>query len=277
MRKFSKLLSLSVLLSVSLFASDDVVIEFEKNRVSSNPNIKVNDIKINTKKELPLAGWNGYILDVEANIQGKDIKVKDILFSDGKFIALELLDAKTGKSLKDLMTPNLTANYYNKSKLIAGNHEAKDKIVIFSDPLCPFCMDYVPEVIKHVNKNSDSIALYYYHFPLLGLHPAAAPLSKLIEVARHKGIKDAELKAYKIDWEPHFSSKSTDEKKILEAFNKEFKTDIKLEEITSKEINETLQKDILMGEDVMVQGTPTIFINGVKDTTREKYETLGKK
>lgn len=277
MRKFSKLLSLSVLLSVSLFASDDVVIEFEKNRVSSNPNIKVNDIKINTKKELPLAGWNGYILDVEANIQGKDIKVKDILFSDGKFIALELLDAKTGKSLKDLMTPNLTTDYYNKSKLIAGNHDAKDKIVIFSDPLCPFCMDYVPEVIKHVNKNSDSIALYYYHFPLLGLHPAAAPLSKLMEVARHKGIKDAELKAYKIDLEPHFSSKSTDEKKILEAFNKEFKTDIKLEEITSKEINEALQKDILMGEDVMVQGTPTIFINGVKDATREKYETLGKK
>ncbi|MCB9096419.1 MAG: thioredoxin domain-containing protein [Aliarcobacter sp.] len=277
MRKFSKLLSLSVLLSVSLFASDDVVIEFEKKRVSSNPNIKVNDIKINTKKELALSGWNGYILDVEANIQGKDIKVKDILFSDGKFIALELLDAKTGKSLKDLMTPNLTANYYNKSKLIAGNHNAKDKIVIFSDPLCPFCMDYVPEVIKHVNKNSDSIALYYYHFPLLGLHPAAAPLSKLIEVARHKGIKDAELKAYKIDWEPHFSSKSTDEKKILEAFNKELKTDIKLEEITSKEINEALQKDILMGEDVMVQGTPTIFINGVKDATREKYETLGKK
>ena len=28
----------------------------------------------------------------------------------------------------------------------------KDKIVIFSDPLCPFCKDYVPEVIKHVNK-----------------------------------------------------------------------------------------------------------------------------
>ena len=32
-----------------------------------------------------------------------------------------------------------------------------------------------------------------------------------------------------------------------------------------------------MGEEVMVQGTPTIFINGVKDTTKLKYETLGKK
>jgi protein-disulfide isomerase len=32
-----------------------------------------------------------------------------------------------------------------------------------------------------------------------------------------------------------------------------------------------------MGEEVMVTGTPTIFVNGVKDTTRELYKTLGKK
>lgn len=276
MNKFSKILTLSFLLSASLFASDDVVLEFEKNRVSQNPNVKVNDIKINTKKELPLAGWNGYILDVQANVQGKDINAKDILFSDGKYIALELIDAKTGKSLKDLVTPNLTEKYHNKSKLIAGNHNAKDKIVIFSDPLCPFCIDYVPDVIKYVNKNSDKIALYYYHFPLTNLHPAAVPLSKMIEIAKHKGLKDVELRTYQIDWEPYFNSKSTDEKKILEAFNKEFKTDIKIEEITSKDSNESLQKDIALGEEVMVQGTPTIFINGVKDSSRLKYETLGK-
>ena len=68
-----------------------------------------------------------------------------------------------------------------------------------------------------------------------------------------------------------------DEKKILEAFNKEFKTSIKLEEISAKEINALLEKDISMGEEVLVSGTPTIFINGVKDSSRLKYETLGKK
>ena len=277
MNKLSKILSLSILLSASLFANDDVVVEFEKTRVSQNPNVKVIDIKVNTKKELPLSGWNGYILDVKANVQGKEVNVKDIIFSDGKYVSLELLDAKTGKSLKDLVTPNLTDKYYDKSKLIAGNPNAKDKIVIFSDPLCPFCIDYVPDVINFVNKNSDSVALYYYHFPLMGLHPAAAPLTKIIEVAKHKGLKDVELKTYKIDWEPYFTAKSADEKKILEAFNKEFKTDIKLEEINTKELNEKLQKDIAMGEEVMVQGTPTIFINGVKDSSRQKYETLGKK
>lgn len=276
MNRFSKILTLSIFLSASLFASDDVVVEFEKKRVAQNPNVKVNSITVNTKKELPVSGWNGYILDVNANVQGKDINAKDIIFSDGKYISLDLIDAQTGKSLKDFVTPNLTAKYYDKSKLIAGNHNAKDKIVIFSDPLCPFCMDYVPDVINYVNKNKDKIALYYYHFPLISIHPAAVPLSKLIEVAKHKGVKDVELKVYKANWEQYFDAKSVDEKKILEAFNKEFKTDIKLEEITANDINENLKKDISMGEDVMVQGTPTVFVNGEKDSSRQKYETLGK-
>ncbi|MFW2585036.1 DsbA family protein [Aliarcobacter butzleri] len=274
---FTKILSLSVILSATLFANDNTVIDFEKKRVAQNPNVKVKDVKVNVKKDLPLAGWNGYILDVEAIVQEKSLKVKDILFSNGDYIALDLIDAKTGKSLKDLVTPNLTSNYYDKTKLIAGNHNAKDKIVVFSDPLCPFCMEYIPEVINYVNKNSDSIALYYYAFPLVQIHPASEALSKIIEVAKNKGVKDIELKAYKTDWETYFSPKENDEKKILEAFNKELKTNIKLEEIASKDINEKLSKDMSMGEEVMVTGTPTIFVNGAKDTTRELYKTLGKK
>ena len=278
MNKFSKILSISILLSSALYAasSDENIISFEQKRISQNPNVKINDIKINTKKELPLNGWYGYIIDVEANVQGKSINAKDILFSDGKYISLELIDSESGKSLKDLVTPNLTDNYHDKAKLIAGNHNAKDKIVVFSDPLCPFCKDYLPDVIKYVNKNSDSIALYYYNFPL-SIHPAATPLSKLVEIAKHKGLKDVELKVYETDWEPYFDVKTTDEKKILEAFNKEFKTNIKIEELLDSKINELITKDIKMGEEVMVQGTPTIFVNKVKDSTRQKYETLGKK
>ena len=277
MNKFSKILSISILIASSLYASnDESIVDFEKKRISQNPNVEVKSIKINTKKELPLNGWYGYILDVEANVQGKSINAKDILFSDGKYISLELIDSETGKSLKDLVTPNLTDNFHDKSKLIAGNHNAKDKIVIFSDPLCPFCKDYVPDVIKYVNKNKGSIALYYYNFPL-SIHPAATPLSKLIEVAKHKGVKDVELRAYEIDWEPYFDVKTTDEKKILEAFNKEFKINIKVEEISTNEIKALIEKDITMGEEVMVAGTPTIFVNKVKDSTKLKYETLGKK
>ena len=277
MKNTSKVLTLAFLLTSSLFAnvSDDNVIKFEKKRIAQNPNVEIKNITINMKKELPVKGWYGYILDVEAKVEDKIINAKDIVFSDGRYISLDLLDSTNGNSLKDLLTPSLTAKYYDKTKLIAGNHNAKDKIVVFSDPLCPYCMDYIPDVIKHVNKNKDSIALYYYHFPLLRIHPASGTLSKLMELGKNKGIKDIELKVYKADWDDYFTAKETDVKKIIDGFNKEFKTSFSEDDVSSIELIDSMEKDIKMGEDVMVQGTPTIFVNGEKDTMRDKYKKLG--
>ena len=275
-RKISTVLALSTILGASLFANDNLVLEFEKKRVSQNPNIKVKDIKINTKKELAIAGWTGYIIDIDAVVQGKEIKAKDFLFTNGTHIAPELIDLKTMQSLKDSIVPNLTDKYYTKANFIAGNEKAKNKVVLFSDPLCPFCMDYIPTVIAEVNKNKENIALYYYAFPLTQIHPASLPLSKIIDIAHKKGVADIITKAYTADWSKYFDEKATDEAKILEAFNKEFGTDIKIEELSKKEINEKIAKDINMGDEVMVSGTPTIYVNGVKETPKFNFETLGK-
>merc|ERR1711879_832265 len=175
--------------------------------MGQNKRIELKNAKINLKKQMPQKGWYGYIIDLEASMAGKTVKAKDVVFSNGELIAPELFDIKTGMPLKDLMKPKLTSNYYDKTKLISGNHNAKDKIVVFSDPLCPFCMDYVPDVINHVNRNKNSIALYYYHFPLLRIHPASGPLSSLMEIAKAKGIKEVELKVYRADWDEYFDSK----------------------------------------------------------------------
>lgn len=275
-KKVSTLFAISTLLGTALFANDNLVLDYEKKRVSQNPNVKVKDIKINTKKELALAGWTGYILDIDAVVQGKEIKAKDFLFTNGTHIAPELIDMKTMQSLKDSLFPNLTEKYYNKSNFIAGNEKAKNKIVLFSDPLCPFCMDYIPTVIAEVNKNKENIALYYYAFPLTQIHPASLPLSKIIEVAHNKGVADIITKAYTADWSKYFDEKDTNEAKILEAFNKEFGTNIKIEELNKKELNDKIAKDISMGDDVMVSGTPTIYVNGVKENPKFNFDTLGK-
>lgn len=268
----------TLLFSSSILANsiDDKVIDFEKKRFSQNKNIKIKSVSINMKKEMPQKGWYGYIIDLNATIAGNEIRAKDIVFASKDLITPELFDINSSKSLKDLLTPKLTKEYYDKSKLIAGNHNAKDKIVIFSDPLCPFCMDYVPDIIEFVNKNSNDIALYYYHYPILRAHPAASVLIKLMNVAKEKNIKDIELKVYNADWDEYFSSKEKSAKKILEAFNKELNTSIELKDINNKKANDEIKKDIQMAEDVMVSGTPTIFINGEIDKTKIKYETLGK-
>ena len=274
--KITTALALGTLLATSLFANDNLVIEYEKKRVSQNPNIKIKDIKINTKKELSIAGWTGYILDINASVQGKDIQAKDFLFTNGTHIAPDLIDMKTMQSMKDVIVPNLTDKYYKKDNLIAGNEKAKNKVVLFSDPLCPFCMDYIPTVIAEVNKNKENIALYYYAFPLTQIHPASLPLSKLIDIAHSKGVVDVITKAYTIDWSKHFDEKSTDEAKILEAFNKELGTDIKIEELNKKELNTKIEKDVAMADDVLVSGTPTIYVNGTKESPKFNFDTLGK-
>lgn len=277
-KKISVAVALSTLIAGSLFANDDIVLDFEKKRMAQNPNVKIKSIKLNSKKELDeVNSWSGYIFDIEAVIQGKDIKAKDILFSDGKVVAPDLIDAKTGKSLKDSVTPAMTEKYYDKTRLIAGNHDAKDKVVVFSDPLCPFCQDYIPDIISKVEANSKNIALYYYAFPLTQIHPASLPLSKLIDIAVEKGVKDATIKAYKTDWEEHFDPKSEDSAKILEAFNKVLGTDIKIADLNKKEINAKLEKDIQMGDDLMVSGTPTLYVNGKKEAPSQfDFNTIGK-
>ena len=276
--KLIKIFTVSTLLLSVLVASDNMdsnVIKFEKERFSKNKRIKINDVKVNSKKKMPQKDWYGYIIDIDASMGGNNVKAKDVVFSNGELIAPELFDIKTGMPLKDLMNPELTDKYYDKTKLIAGNHNAKDKIVIFSDPLCPFCMDYVPDVINHVNKNSKDIALYYYHFPLLRIHPAAGTLVKLMNVAKENGIKEIELKVYAADWDKYFTSKEKNAQKIIDGFNKEFKTSFTLEQVNSKKNSEEISIDVNLGEEAMVQGTPTIFINGKQDKSKLKYEILG--
>lgn len=277
MKKFTKLLLLSSLISSSLFANDNLVIDFEKKRLAQNPNVKANNIKVFYKKELDIKGWYAYVLDFDAIIQDKNMKIKDTLFSDGKVVAIDLFDIATSKSLKSTVVPNLTEKYYQKSKLVAGNEKAKDKIVVFSDPLCPFCMKYVPELIEYVEKNSDTMALYYYAFPLTHIHPASTTLSKLIDIVKTKQGSAMLLKAYSVDWTAHFDPSTTDEKTILDAFNSELKTSIKLDELNKKDVVNALEKEISMGDDLLVGGTPTVYVNGEIDPTKELFKTLGKK
>ncbi|AXH10663.1 disulfide bond formation protein DsbA [Malaciobacter halophilus] len=274
----SKTLLVSTLFVSSIYANsiDDKVLQFEKNRFSNNKRVEIKNLSINLKKSLPVKQWYGFIIDVEAKIADKQIKAKDIIFSNGEVVAPDLFDINTGNSLKELMTPTLTNKYYDEKRLIAGNHNAKDKIVIFSDPLCPFCLDYVPDIIRYVKKNKKNVALYYYHFPLLQIHQAANALSKAMLVASKKGVKDVTLKVYEADFEQYFEADETDEKKILNAFNKVIKTNITLDEIQNKDILKEIATDITMGEDVLVQGTPTIFVNGEQDKTKNRYKQVGK-
>jgi len=276
--KLVKLSIASLVVAGSLFATADVdkkIISFEKQRYLSGQGIKLTQVTISKKEKLSLEGWYGYVLNIQANVPGRGlVSGTDMVFSNGVAAAADLLDMKTGASFKDLLEPKVTQSYYKKENLIAGNENAKNKVVVFSDPLCPACQSSLPGIIKKATDNADDIALYYYHFPLLQLHPAADVVSKAMVVAKAKGVKDVEKKTYDADFSKYFSSKETNQQKILDGVNKVFNTNITLTEIDKVSLE--VGRDVKMGDAVMVQGTPTIFVNGTNDKTRRLFGALGK-
>ena len=268
-----KLLTIASLLSTSLFGNSELekkLLTYEKQRISGNPQAKLKDVKLAFSKNLE-NGWRGYLFNLSLTYQGKNINTNDILFSNGTMVTSELKKI-TGFDYKRAMHPTLSSKYHDPKRLIAGDPKAPNKIVIFSDPLCPNCTDFVPEVIEDVKKNSKTHALYYVAFPL-DMHPTAKALSKAAMILEEKGQKDVTYKLYKGNFEKYFDPyESKDEQKALQVFNQIFRSNITLKDINDPKITALLAEDMRLADEAYVMGTPTLFYNGEIDVTRSLYK-----
>ncbi len=270
-----KLLATTLLLSSFLQAdsSEKEVEDFLKKSFSTNPNIKSIKIKVVDKME-PRGHeeWSAYVVELDAILKkdNRQLTQKMIWYSNGEVITKELFDLKSAKDMNDLVAIPFKEEYYNKANLISGNENAKHKVVIFSDPLCPFCRQFVPEAIEYMKKEPNKFALYYYHFPLESLHPAAVELTKAAIALELKGAKDVVLNLYKVQVDP----KERRNEVILEAFNKTMNSKINMVDLMSSEVNKHFANDLKVADALMVKGTPTLFFDGAIDKTKMKYKEV---
>jgi len=268
-----KLLSTTLLLSSFLYANsvNDKVADFLESKFSENPRLKSVDVKVAEVVPLKqLAGWNAYIVDVEAYLESqpkKPIKQRMIWFSNGKLVTKDLTDMESEDSLTDLVKPHFKESYYTKENHLFGNVNAEHKVAIFSDPLCPFCRSFVPKALEYMKKYPKKFAVYYYHFPLNRIHPASVPLVKAAIAAELQGNKDVLEKLYKV----HVHAGERDMKKILKAFNKAEGTKITAKDLKSAAVTKQFEHDMKIANDLMVRGTPTLYFDGKVDTTKKKY------
>lgn len=272
MQKLSTILALSASL---MAATDAEVISFLKKGIGGNPNVSNLQIEINGKKNLPsISGWQAYFTNIDADVkQGSEtrhITQNGIYFVNGNVIAPELINIKTGERYNDTVAPDFSGSFYTKSNLISGDANAANKVAIFSDPLCPFCRRYVPEALVYMAKYPKTFAVYYYHLPLAGLHPAAVTLTKAAIAAEQNGLNNAVLGLYKVD----INASERDEQKILNAFNKTFGTKIDKNDIRRSSVLKQFEFDQKVASSMMVAGTPTVFFNGQKDASKNKYKEI---
>jgi len=276
MSLMSKLLVTILSLSSLVYASDKQVIDFLQKGIGSNPNIISLDIKIVSK--VPLAtpkGWEAYIIQMDGKAKAganktQDISQRSIYFVGDGAITADLYNLKTGAKLSNSVSPKFNEKYYDDAHLILGNKNAAHKVVIFSDPLCPFCRTFVPTTLDYMRKYPKTFAVYYYHFPLASLHPAAVTLVKAAFVAEGQGRKGIVEGLYKVK----VDGREPNKQKIIDAFNKTQNTNIKMSDLSSKRVQEHFAHDMNVAQEHLVNGTPTVFFDGVKDTTKLKYKNV---
>jgi predicted DsbA family dithiol-disulfide isomerase len=233
-------------------------------RFSQNPNIKELKIDVVEKQIIPNSrSWTGIKLKLSGkfNQNGNVVPFSEnqIFFTDGENFS-DNLTSLDGKDWNTLFTPQISSKHYDLKHLAFGNFNAPNKIVIFSDPLCPYCQRTVPALLDYVKKYPKTFAVFYYHLPLERIHPAAVTLTKLMYMAQVKGDKDAIIDGYSVDVDP----RETDDMKILEAFNNATGLNYKKADVLNIIAVNEIEEDKKIANELEVRGTPTIYLNGEK-------------
>jgi thiol:disulfide interchange protein DsbC len=266
-----KLLSALTILTLSSYGADvdkKQLLRYMNDAVIKNPDAKAIDVEIYESREpKELKGWSALFTKMKIDFKGEKVDVPELIFIKDGLATSTLVDLNTRKDYSSELKPTVQTSMYDAHHLLAGNSNAKHKIILFSDPLCPFCREVFPRMIKAVKAHPEVFALYYYHMPLTRIHPGVETLTRIMILAQQDKKLDVIEKIYAMQL--HVNPK--DPKAIIDAVAKETGYSVSLDQINSKKVNDALQKDKDAALHMMVGGTPTVYLDGKWDKIRETY------
>jgi protein-disulfide isomerase len=160
------------------------------------------------------------------------------------------------------------------SQIAAGNPpafgpaDAKVTIVEFSDFECPFCSRAAEATTKLKEKYGDKIRFIFRQFPL-SFHKSAHLASEAALAAHAQGKF----------WEYHdllFKNQQKLDRESLEGYAKQLGLNVPSfkKALDSKTYEKTVDDELKMGEEVFVQGTPTMFINGTRIADPTNFDAI---
>ena len=152
---------------------------------------------------------------------------------------------------------------------IQGSPSALVTLVEYGDYQCPFCGDTYP-IIKKLQKHfGDQLRFAFRNFPLVRIHVYAQRAAEAAEAAGAQGKF----------WEMHdhlFEHQDAlDAENLVRAADALSLDKVKFDRDVAEHVYAArVQQDIQSGIDSGVGGTPTIFINGVRNDDDDDFETL---
>ena len=271
----SKLLTSTLIASIALSANtvpdNKILVKYVKRNIVKNPQVKLDGVTIiekKTHKDLP--GWTILLTTMDLTYQKKKIHAPEMMFVKDGLITGHLVNQKTGNDYRNEIKPTVPQSMYNSKHLLFGNKDAAHKILIFSDPQCPFCQEVVPDIFKAAKKYPNKLAVYYYHLPLLRIHPVSGILTRIMHIAQEQGKLDVVEKMYSLKIDP----RETNMKKVLAAVKKHTGLAVTEAQVNDKKVSAALKADEDAAGKMMVSGTPTVYIDGEWDKMRDGYKKL---
>ncbi len=248
---------------------------FEKEAKLNNLNIKEfleklsKDVRVPTEEEIKAVyeryknSLNGKTYDESKN----DIKKYMYTQNQKQFFAKkrdELFKKYKAKIL--LVAPKVNIDISNSP--FKGDKDAKNTIIVFSDFQCPFCAK--AKVIEDKISKLKNVKLVFKHFPL-SFHPKALPAA----TASYCAFKQNKF------WEYHdmiFENQDKLSLTNLLVWAENLKLDMdKFNKCFENKVSQNMiKKDIQDGIKAKVEGTPTIYINGMKYEDSFDVESIKK-
>jgi len=269
-------------LTFNLNAMSEIEVkQYMKNYIETKMHSPVKKVEVISHYQIDeVPNWEVYFLSMKIDItidgKTKTSTVPQTVFTSGDRITFKLMkkgvNGKKNVNYATLLKPKVPKSAYDDAHFLIGNKNAPHKILIFSDPFCPYCQEKVPEVIRVVKANPKTYALYYYHLPLLKIHPASDLTTKAMHIFHKKGDIDNMLKLYDLFVE----ATEKDPKEIIKAIKEKTGVKFTLKQLSTKAVKKAIKTDLKMRKRLQVTTTPTIFIDGVWDRKREKYKAYAK-
>lgn len=182
------------------------------------------------------------------------------------FIAALLLSLCFAACKKE--TPRLDGQSWDPhlpGHILNGSDDSPVRIEVFSDLQCPGCRELFIRILKPAMKEyQDKISVVYYEFPLSG-HQYARPAAQYVAAANKLGQRQA-LSVYDAIFndQVYWAIDGSLENSVAKALSDEDFQRVRriLQDRASlAEINETIEKEYLLGMHKGVNSTPTVFIS----------------
>lgn len=157
---------------------------------------------------------------------------------------------------------------------IEGDPQSSVVLIEYGDFQCPGCGALFPALEQVKQEFGDQFAFVYRHFPLTNIHPNAMAAHRAAEAAGKQGqffaMHDM-LFARQQQW-----TNVTDAPSVFEGYAQELNLDMEqyAQDVASQEVFDAISRDQDSGNQLGVNSTPTLLLNGEQIATPRTAEEL---